>query len=618
MRFPPSLLDEIRAALPVSQIVARHVKLRRQGREYAGLSPFKHEKTPSFFVNDEKGFYHCFASGEHGDIFAFMTAIEGLSFPEAVERLAAEAGIALPKASPEAEAREEVGARLRKLLEVACAFFQEALRSEAGANARHYIERRGVTAVEVGSFRLGYAPAERHALKEHLAARGFATDDMIAAGVLIAGDDIPVSYDRFRNRVIFPITDLRGQVIAFGGRALDARQQPKYLNSPETPLFRKGAVLFNAASARPDAHERGSVVVAEGYMDVIALARAGFPNAVAPLGTALTADQLQMLWRMAPEPVLCFDGDSAGQKAAHRAVETALPLLKPGRSLAFSFLPDGLDPDDLMCQQGGRAVADALARARPLVDVLWAKELAAGIWDTPERRARLQSRLAELTNTIADRAVRAHYEQAMRRRLHAQFAPPAASAPRRNTAGATGRARAKGRPAPVRPVYSLSLADNALARAQPTGWPRREALILLALLNHPWLMDSELEHVAAIGFESQTLRDLRDRIVALYYEGRASDRETLHHELQRSGHAGTVARIGEAIMRGLDLDVCPSASREDVQRGWHERLAMQRKAVELPAELEAAERGLAAEFTEQQYFRVLDLHTQLHAGSDGT
>ena len=266
------------------------------------------EKTPSFFVNDEKGFYHCFASGEHGDIFAFVTAIEGLSFPEAVERLAAEAGIALPKASPEAEAREEAGARLRKLLEAACAFFQEALRSEAGANARDYLERRGVTAVEVGSFRLGYAPAERHALKEHLAARGFATDDMIAAGVLIAGDDIPVSYDRFRNRVIFPITDLRGQVIAFGGRALDAGQQPKYLNSPETPLFRKGAVLFNARK-RPAGRARAQIGGGRGRLYGCHRPRPRrLPERRRAARHGADPDQLQMLWRMAPSRLLKSSG----------------------------------------------------------------------------------------------------------------------------------------------------------------------------------------------------------------------------------------------------------------------------------------------------------------------
>ena len=243
------------------------------------------------------------------------------------------------------------------MAEASCAFFEEALRGTAGRDARAYLERRGLAQADIDSFRLGYAPQGRHQLKEHLAAKGFAIDDMAASGMLISGDDIPVSYDRFRHRLMFPISDPRGQVIAFGGRALGEDQQPKYLNSPETPLFHKGGVLFNVAAARKAAHDRGGVIVAEGYMDVIALTRAGFPNAVAPLGTALTPEQLQLLWRMADEPLLCFDGDSAGVKAAHRAVETALPLLTPGKSLAFAFLPDGLDPDDLLRQQGAEAVA---------------------------------------------------------------------------------------------------------------------------------------------------------------------------------------------------------------------------------------------------------------------
>ena len=354
MRFPPSLLDEIRARLPVSQVVGRRVKLKRQGREYVGLSPFKQEKTPSFTVNDQKGFYHCFASGEHGDIFTFLMKAEGLGFPEAVERLAREAGVEMPKSSPQAVAQEALSERLRKITEASCVFFQKALSGAEGREARAYLDRRGLSAEDIERFRLGYAPAGRHQLKEHLAAKGFAQEDMAVAGMLIAGDDIPVSYDRFRHRLIFPIADLRGEVIAFGGRALGDDQQPKYLNSPETPLFHKGAVLFNAAAARKAAHERGGVIVAEGYMDVIALTRAGFPNAVAPLGTALTPHQLALLWRMADEPLLCFDGDSAGLKAAYRAVETALPHLKPGKSLRFAFLPKGQDPDDLVQTRGTR------------------------------------------------------------------------------------------------------------------------------------------------------------------------------------------------------------------------------------------------------------------------
>jgi DNA primase len=327
MRFNPNFLDEIRARLPVSQVVGRKVALKKAGREYKGLSPFKTEKSPSFFVNDQKGFYHCFASGEHGDIFTFVMKTEGLEFPEAVERLAAEAGVPMPKQPERNVAEEDQRDRLYRLLEASATFFEESLRSWLGADARRYLEKRGLARDTIESFRLGFAPNSRTALTAHLKSKGFAPVDMAAAGMLIAGSDIPEPYDRFRNRVMFPILDLKGRVIAFGGRALEKDVPAKYLNSPETPLFHKGHTLFNAARARSVAHDKDRVIVVEGYMDVVALSEAGFPETVAPLGTALTEDQIKLLWRFAKDPILCFDGDSAGRKAADRGVEVALPWL---------------------------------------------------------------------------------------------------------------------------------------------------------------------------------------------------------------------------------------------------------------------------------------------------
>jgi DNA primase catalytic core len=492
MRFPPSLLDEIRARLPVSQVVGRRVKLKRQGREFTGLSPFKNEKTPSFTVNDQKGFYHCFATGEHGDIFSFLTSTEGLSFPEAVERLADEAGVEMPKPSPQAEAREAQSVTLRKITEESCRFFEAALAGPQGQEARAYLERRGLSKADIERFRLGYAPHGRHQLKEHLAAKGFRADDMAASGMLIAGPDIAVSYDRFRNRLIFPIADLRDQIIAFGGRALAPDQQPKYLNSPETPLFHKGSVLFNAAAARKAAHESGEVIVAEGYMDVIAFHRAGFVNAVAPLGTALTTDQLKMLWRMADEPVLCFDGDLAGLKAAHRAVETVLPLLMPGKSLAFVFLPDGLDPDDLLRQKGADAVGEALGKREMLIDVLWSKELASGSWHTPEKRAELEERLKALVATIANPLVRKHYDIAARNRLWQHFSP------KKNRKGEVA-------PSEVR----TSLADRS---------PRRvnDAILIKMLLDNEEAISQYYEEIYAFDFYGEDFNHLKQRILDLF------------------------------------------------------------------------------------------------------
>ena len=421
MRFPPALLDEIRARLPVSQVVARKVKLKRQGREYAGLSPFKVEKSASFFVNDQKGFYHCFASGEHGDIFTFVMKTEGLSFPEAIERLAQEAGVALPKVSAQSHEQQDKRGRLYDLVEASAAYFERQLISPAGREGLRYLEGRGLTRDTMTRFRLGFAPGGRSALKEHLASAGFTGEEMNTSGMLIHGEDIPVSYDRFRNRVMFPITDAKERVVAFGGRGLEKDAKPKYLNSPETPLFHKGNLLFNAAKARAPSYERGRIIAVEGYMDAIALSQAGFQECVAPLGTALTADQLGLLWRLNGEPILCFDGDSAGRKAAFRAIETALPHLKPGQSLKFAFLPDGLDPDDLLRQEGSEAMQSVLERTRPFADVLWDREWDAGDWSTPERRAQFEQNLRGKIALIEHGAVRGHYEQDMRDRLAKVF-----------------------------------------------------------------------------------------------------------------------------------------------------------------------------------------------------
>jgi DNA primase len=626
MRFPPNLLDEIRARLPVSHVIGRRVKLKRFGREYKGLSPFKHEKTPSFTVNDNKGFYHCFATGEHGDIFTFLMKAEGLSFPEAVEQLAQEAGVEMPKPTPQAEAREVLGQRLRKITEASCGFFQAALRGREGGEARAYLERRGLSDADIAHFRLGYAPAGRHQLKEHLAAKGFTQEDMAASGMLIAGDDIPVSYDRFRNRLIFPIADLRGEVIAFGGRALAEDQQPKYLNSPETPIFHKGGVLYNGAEARKAAHDRGGIIVAEGYMDVIAFARAGFANAVAPLGTALTADQLALLWRMADEPLLCFDGDAAGVKAAHRAVETALPHLLPGKSLAFVFLPEGLDPDDLLRQHGAQAVGAALKASKPLVEVLWTKELAAGDWTTPERRAFFEERLNELIEGIADKTVRQHYSQDIRRRLREHFSgfspggrqrdygvrgqerPWQKPFDRRASGGFTGSKRAA---LPPFAGATSSLTQSPLVRIAASTLPPREALLIQTLLNHPWLLDDDAEEVAGVQFEAESLHTLRNEILAVYSQQIPLDNMALRYHLEKLGYSGLLAQVEHAITHKSDRNTQPDASQDDVLIGWRHRLALHRKSVELKRELESAERSFASDPSEENFLRLQDLSRQV-------
>lgn len=625
MRFPPSLLDEIRARLPVSAVVARRVRLKRQGREYVGLSPFKPEKTPSFTVNDQKGFYHCFATGEHGDIFTFVMKTEGLSFPEAVERLAAEAGVPMPVATPQQEAREAEHDRLARLTEASCAFFEAALRSPAGAKALDYLRRRGLTDDTIKAFRLGFAPGSRTALKQHLAGEGFTPAEMAKAGMVISGEDIAVPYDRFRNRVIFPITDLRGRVIAFGGRALDPDQPAKYLNSPETPLFHKGAVLFNAANARRAAHDQGEVIVAEGYMDVIALSSAGFAHTVAPLGTALTEQQLKLLWRMADEPTLCFDGDSAGQRAAFRAVETALPHLSPGRSLRFVFLPDGLDPDDLIRDRGPAAMTQALEQAKPLVDVLWMKEVSAGDWSTPERRAALEQRLGELAEAIEDRTVRTHYQRELRDRIFRLFRSAGGRGPRpvgpatNGSRGAfsparrsvPGQARTRQYPFATANKPSTSLVNSSIVQGDERSIPRREALIIMSLLNHPWLLDDYAEEAAALSLENAAIRRILDAILTIHVGTNPLDKDTLRHQLITMGHGELVDRIERATSQGCDLNFRPDAQSEDVQTGWKHIIALHRKTSELKRELEMAELAFSQEQSEENFLRLRALHIEL-------
>src|SRR3954462_7373443 len=423
MRFTPEFLDELRARLPVSEVVGRRVKLKKAGREFKGLTPFQQEKTPSFTVNDQKQFYHDFSTGKHGNIFDFVMETEGVSFPEAVERLASMAGLPLPAATPDAARHEQRRKTLYDVMGLAAKFFSDTLASRGGAKARGYLGDRAISPATQLQFRIGYAPNERFALKEHLGNAGVPVEDMVEAGLLVAGDDIPVPYDRFRDRVMFPITDLRGRVIAFGGRALEKDAPAKYLNSPETPLFHKGDNLYNLGPARLATHNGATLVVVEGYVDVIAMVGAGFAASVAPHGTALTENQLALLWRMADQATPCLEGDKAGQKAAWRAADLALPHLKPGKSLRFALLPEGQDPDDLARSGGRAAIEEVVWAARGLADVIWSREVEGGSFGTPERRAAPGAPGGGLTQRLRDGGGGRVYRQDLSERLQRSFAP---------------------------------------------------------------------------------------------------------------------------------------------------------------------------------------------------
>ena len=425
MALTPQWLDELRARVSLSGVIGRTTRLTKAGREFKACCPFHTEKSPSFYVNDDKGFYHCFGCGAHGDVIRWMTDQRGLGFMDAVKELAGEAGMELPAMDPKAAEKAEHAATLGDVTAAAQAWFVAQLRGVGGAAALRYLDGRGFPAAVVERFGFGFAPAGRQALREGL--RQFSDELLIEAGlrIVVEGKE---PYDRFRNRLMLPIRGSRGGIVGFGGRILDgsAPDAPKYLNSPDTPLFDKGRTLYNLDKAGPPARKSGRMVVVEGYMDVVALAAAGIEEVVAPLGTALTEAQIELLWRVCETPVLCFDGDAAGQRAATRAMHRALPLLRPAHSLAICRLTAGLDPDDLVKARGPAAMLDLLGTAQPLVEALWEAERDAAVLVTPEDKAGLKARLLAHVETIGDQDVRALYRRELTERFSAFAYPPRA------------------------------------------------------------------------------------------------------------------------------------------------------------------------------------------------
>jgi DNA primase len=657
MRFTDEFLQELRERLPVSEVVGRRVKLKRAGREFKGLSPFQQEKTPSFTVNDQKQFYHDFSTGNHGNIFDFVMQTEGCSFPEAVERLASMAGMPLPAATPEAARHDQRRKTLHDVMELAAKFFADTLASRHGAKARGYLGDRAISPSTQLQFRVGYAPGERFALKEFLGAQGIPTADMVEAGLLIGGDDIPVPYDRFRDRVMFPIADARGRVIAFGGRALEKDVAAKYLNSPETPLFHKGDNLYNLATARQAAHNGAPLIVVEGYVDVIAMVTAGFAASVAPLGTAMTENQLALLWKMADEPILCFDGDRAGQKAMWRAADLAMPHLKPGKSLRFARLPEGQDPDDLARSGGRAAIEEVISAARGLADVIWSREIEGGTYATPERRAALEAKIGELSNGIRDEVVRRYYRQDLAQRLQQTFAPEGGRggygkggfrggqggfgggfggsesgrrfAPRPPGGGrfgaGGGRGQGTGAPVIARGPYqatSPQLATSQIMRGQRSALSRREALILRSLINHPWLLNDHLEEVAALELAHPEAHKLRAGIIAAYahyshHDDPAEETAKLLAALEKSGYLKQIQMVERTLTTKDVWAAQPGAAAEDVLSTWRQLVALHHKAHALLREKKDAELALGDEASEANYAWLRDVQARM-AEMDGT
>jgi DNA primase len=511
-----------------------------------GCCPFHKEKTPSFKVENERRTYHCFGCSAGGDAFKWLTETEGLTFPEAVEKLAGEAGVELPKWSAEDEAREDRRKSLYEIVGVACTFFEGQLHTRGGEIARDYLQSRGLNGEAAKQFRLGYAPSN-DALKEHLYKKNIPLDDMVAAGLVRPQDGDRPPRDFFFNRLMFPIADPRGRVIAFGGRALDPDAKPKYINTGETPLFSKGRLLYNFASARPAALQNGTIILAEGYMDVIALVRAGFAHAVAPLGTALTEDQLALLWRTAAEPILAFDGDEAGLRAAQRAARLALPHLKPGYSLRFAFLPPGEDPDSLIRSGGAAAMKKILDAAEPLSKVLWRVETEGKDFSTPERRAGLERALAEVAAAISDPKIADYYRREFEQQVFDAFKRRAAPQPRTERQPYRPSSRDPRRqPFPARPMEAVSPAvkNSLLARAGNSGARRRkETELAEMLLEFPELAVSHGEELAALPFSDRSLDRLRHVLLNLAASGSRLEKQGLENHLNRAGLGELLDRL---------------------------------------------------------------------------
>ena len=589
-RFDEHFLEEVKSRLRPSDVIGRTVKLRKQGREYVGLSPFNKEKTPSFYVNDEKGQFFDFSSGKTGDLITFLQESERLSFSEAVERLAAEAGVPLPAVDPRGIEQDKVRQGLGEWLETAAKWFEGELKRPAGREARAYLEGRGLPEKDWARFRLGFSPSGRTALKDYLVTKGARPAELVEAGMLIAPEDGGAPYDRFRDRIIFPILDARGRVVSFGGRAMDPQARAKYLNGPETVVFHKGHQLYGLSEARKilaaaPTGEDAPLVVVEGYMDVIACQRAGVAG-VAAMGTALGEDQMEVLWRHHPEPTLCFDGDRAGRQAAHRVLERALPLLKPGKSFKFVLIEGGKDPDEVLREHGALALKAQLATTTPFAEALFNLHRDAEPLDTPERKTALKVKLRKVAASIADADLAAAYKEDLLARFEALW-------PTRQpvyTVGAAAREMSRTRwdgqrkATAARQSASPEIKD---ATARLRRAPRALAAALaLAAVRDPGVIDTSIERVGAHGFGDEKLDGLARELVALRYEAESLEMDAAVRRLQSRGFsADDLARLDQDARRAGASAPFLEATGERARDLW-------RQAFDLLMQLESLERAV--------------------------
>ncbi|MCI5061054.1 MAG: DNA primase [Alphaproteobacteria bacterium] len=565
MSIPPRFMDELRARLTLSDIIGRQVRLTRAGREFKGCCPFHNEKTPSFYVNDDKQFYHCFGCGAHGDVIGFAMQHGNLSFIEAVETLAPEAGMQVPQQSPQDIAKAKKEKSLYSLMEEATSWMEQQLRDPANTHAYRYILERGNSEEDLRNFRIGYAPPDRHILRKFLSAQGYKDAQMIEAGVLRPGKQGRDPYAFFRERIMFPVMDRRGRVVAFGGRILpDHLRAPdqgsyvpaKYMNSSDTPLFHKGGMLYGESHARQAAIDGQPLLVVEGYVDVMACFKAGYRGAVAPLGTALTEEQILLLWKMIPNdmeaagkaPILCFDGDEAGRRAARRACERILPLLKPGHSAKFAFLPEGQDPDSLIAAKGKKAFEVVVEGAIPLVEFIWRYHTLGKGFDTPEAKAGLAKALEKETLLIPDRDVQYHYRQTFRQKTYEAFGGKGQKFSGRKAGGS---------------------AQNWTPQIRrPHQFTAPEVKLLAALINHPEIFESVEEDVGCLPIQDQELDQLRQSLLPLLIEREYQSGQELIWDLQAKGYEKILSGLLSHDLYALARFARPSASLEEVYEGW--------------------------------------------------
>lgn len=595
MKYPPSFIERLRNHFLISEVIGKRIAIKKHGREYQALCPFHNEKTPSFTMNDEKGFFHCFGCGAHGDAIEFIKRYERLTYPETIERLARDAGIPLPVLSPEERKKAEAEKTLYDVLEAACEWFERQLQSPPGASAYGYIEKRGLKPETVRLFRIGYAPEERTALYNHLLSLGFKQPLQAEAGLIIVPDS-GAPYDRFRGRVMFPIRNASGKIVAFGGRLLansvDTKHLPKYLNSPETALFKKGEMLFNLDLAKRPAREGGMVVVMEGYMDVVMSYQAGIHYGVATLGTAVTPEHLRLLWQLSKEPVICLDGDSAGKRAMLRAAEVALPLLKPGHSLRFAMLPPGEDPDTFVQKHGKAALEKLLTGARHLSQIAWDILAAKFRTDLPEGRAALEDNCRQLAAKITDPTVRQHYLSHFKKQLWTKTRATAET-PRERSAHVEHMV-----------VQHHSGALETLTRR-----------MIKTLLQFPQLLHKSHveESLSRLSIANPSLDALRNVILASIAHTDLNHQEEFLRHIQNQLPGDLLTSM---LNDKLHLPYRDTLTGDDALMLWNETVSAY-EVTHLESELKSLERQLAETMDESIFNRLIQIKQSLNEAQAG-